>query len=89
MPSRARGHHRVDPDNPGQGFYAPFYGARSKCFAATTRFKLAPPPPVSTAPGDYRRALREVRDKRIAPELTGTVRPAGRRAENETLIGLY
>lgn len=32
-PSLACGKHRVDPDNPGQGFDAPFYGARSKGFA--------------------------------------------------------
>lgn len=34
--SVARRHHRQDPDNPSQGFYAPFYGARSRCFAVNT-----------------------------------------------------
>ena len=29
-PSPLRGKHRPDPDNPGQGFHAPIYGARSK-----------------------------------------------------------
>ena len=32
-PSMARGAHRVDPDNPGQGFQSPFYGKNSRCFA--------------------------------------------------------
>src|SRR5918998_6589663 len=35
--SMARGAHRPDPDNPGQGFHAPFYGARAKGFAITKR----------------------------------------------------
>src|SRR5215212_8034503 len=34
--SVARGAHRPDPDNPGQGFHAPFYGARCRLFGATT-----------------------------------------------------
>jgi vanadium chloroperoxidase len=43
-PSLARGKHRVDPDNPDQGFDAPFYGARSKGFAITKRHELEKPP---------------------------------------------
>lgn len=91
VPSTARGHHRPDPDNPAQRFHAPFYGAASTCFAATdpTRHQLAPPPAVSTGAGVYRRALREVRGKGIAPELMGTVSPGSRRTEEETVIGLY
>lgn len=87
--STARGAHRADPDNPSQRYHGPFYGAQSACFAATTRHKLDPPPVVSTTPGDYRRALRQVRAKGIAPELMGTVTPAMRRTVNETLIGVY
>ncbi len=87
--SMARGAHRADPDNPGQGFHAPFYGAGSSLFAATARHALAAPPAVSTAPGDYRRALREVRAKGVAPELMGTVAPASRRTAEETVIGVF
>src|SRR5215212_3521086 len=39
-----RGRHRVDPDNPGQGFHAPYYGAQTRGFAITARHALAPPP---------------------------------------------
>jgi hypothetical protein len=35
LPPMGRGGHRVDPDNPGQGFHGPFYGAGSKGFAIT------------------------------------------------------
>ncbi|MFD0821433.1 vanadium-dependent haloperoxidase, partial [Micromonospora zhanjiangensis] len=82
-------HHRVDPDNPGQGYYAPFYGARSHCFAVTRRHHLDEPP----RPGDaaYRRALREVRVKGIAPNLIGTVpkRLPPVRTPEETAVGLF
>ena len=92
--SMARGKHRPDPDNP-QGYHAPFYGARSKCFAVTdpNRHGLdTPPQPGST---QYRDALRQVRSKGIAPELMGTV-PATtstssitRRTVDETLKGIF
>lgn len=90
VPSRERGRHRVDPNNPGQGFHGPFYGARSKLFAATERFELPPPP----QPGDpaYLEALLEVRDKGIdlglAELLVGV--PAERhRTVDEELIGIF
>ena len=86
--SMAPGAHRPDPDNPDQGYHAPFYGAKSKCFAVTARHILAAPP----RPGDpkYLPALKEVRSKGILPELMGTL-PAGfsRRTVDETLIGVY
>ncbi len=90
--SVARGAHRPDPDNPEQGYHAPFYGAESKCFAVTTRHKLKEPPQPGTT--DYRNALREVRGKGIAPELMGTVPPTGppnlpRRTVDETCIGIF
>ena len=83
--------HRLDPDNPGQGFYAPFYGAKSKGFAITTRLELDSPTTLTAA--EYQRAEREVRGKGIAPELMGTL-PSGvlgisRRTVDETLIGVY
>jgi len=89
--SVARGAHRPDPDNPDQGFHAPFYGARSKLFAATARHKLAPPPQPSTPPDPkYTDALQQVRRRGIAPELMGTL-PSGssRRTVDQTLIGVY
>ena len=89
--SMARGAHRPDPDNPDQGFHAPFYGARSKLFAARKRHGLAKPPQPSIAPPDaYTRALEEVRRKGIAPELMGTLpTSSSRRTVDETLIGVY
>lgn len=87
-PSPERGKHRVDPDNPAQGYYAPFYGAAARCFAVTERFGLdAPPKPGEPA---YTAALRQVRGKGIAPELTGTL-PAGfaERTPAETLQGIW
>lgn len=86
--SIARGAHRPDPDNQGQGYHAPFYGAKSKLFAiAGSRPTLAPPP----RPGDvaYASALKEVRGKGVAPELMGTVATGSRRTVDETLIGLF
>lgn len=55
----ARGRHRPDPANPGQGFHAPKYGAYAPCFATNTRHTLLPPP----QPGSlgYEEALTEVR----------------------------
>ena len=85
--SVARGAHRRDPDNPAQGFYAPYYGAKSKCFAVTKRHELAAPP--FDTP-EYLKALREVRGKGIAPELMGTLPTSlPRRKVDETLIGVY
>ncbi|MES2459182.1 MAG: hypothetical protein V4671_01265 [Armatimonadota bacterium] len=83
-----RGRHRVDPDNPGQGFYAPFYGAKADLFASQTRYQLNAPPQPGTAA--YDAALAEVRVKGIKPELAGLL-PAGSplRTPTESLIGLY
>lgn len=79
--------HRPDPDNPSQGYHAPFYGSGSKCFAVTVRHLLAPPPqPGSSA---YTRALRQVRGQGVAPELMGTVPSNSRRTVDQTLIGVY
>ncbi len=87
VPSPARGAHRPDPDNPDQGFHAPFYGAKSKCFAVTKRHSLSEPP----RPGerDYVRPLRQVRSKGIAPELMGSLPPGAGRTVDETLIGVF
>jgi hypothetical protein len=90
VPSQQRGRHRPDPDNPGQGFHAPFYGAKSKGFAITTRHTLKAPP---FDDKEYEDALREVRYKGIAPELMGTLPDNGPKVEprtvDETLIGIY
>lgn len=87
VPSFGRGKHKVDPDNPGQGFHAPFYGAKSNGFAITRRFELQPPP---FGTPEYIAALRQVRGRGIAPELMGTL-PAGiaQRTTDQTLIGTY
>jgi vanadium chloroperoxidase len=82
------GAHRLDPANPGQGFHAPFYGARSKGFAITDRHEIEEPPAHSGV--EYARALRQVRGKGIAPELMGTLPTSfTKRTVDETLIGLY
>jgi hypothetical protein len=87
VPRRRRGHHRPDPDNPDQGFYGPFYGARSKGFAITDRHALDAP---FVDEAEYLPAFRQVRRKGIAPDLMGTL-PAGteRRTNDETVIGLF
>jgi hypothetical protein len=87
VPSFARGHHRLDPDNQAQGFHAPSVGARSKGFAVTQRHGLLPPPFDNA---DYVRALREVRGRGIVPELMGTL-PSNisARTVDQTLIGLF
>lgn len=87
-PSPSRGRHREDPASPGQGFHAPFYGAKSRCFAVTARHELSSPPSLDSA--EYKRALRQVRGNGIAPELAGTVPLLqNRRSVDEALIGLY
>jgi len=85
--SIARGAHRVDPDNPDQGYHAPYYGAKSKPFAIGMKHPLDAPP----QPGDpaYMRAFREVRTKGIAPELMGIIPLPGARNADETLIGIF
>jgi membrane-associated phospholipid phosphatase len=86
-PSKDRGRHRPDPDNPSQGFHAPDYGKQAKGFAVTRRWRLAKPPFDND---EYRAALREVRGKGIKPELTGTLPQRFERSTvDETLIGLY
>lgn len=86
-PSPMRGKHRPDPDNAGQGFHAPIYGAQSRGFGITVRHEIADPPLDNPA---YNRALREVLGKGIAPELLGTL-PNGvdRRTADETVTGVF
>jgi vanadium chloroperoxidase len=87
-----RGRHRVDPDNPGQGFYSPYYGAQLKGFAFSTRHRLDPPPFGNGTNADYLLALRDVRARGIRPDLTATLPNAlfGRRRSGlETLIGIF
>jgi len=87
-PSVGVGRHKVDPDNSGQPYHAPFYGERTLSFAVTSRHPLNPPPALGTPA--YNRAYTQVLGNGIAPELMGTV-PAGvnKRDANETIIGIY
>ena len=81
--------HREDPDNPEQGFHAPFFGAASKGFAITARHTLDAPP---RGDSDYAKALREVRVKGIKPELMGTLPEDladDQRTPEETTVGIY
>jgi vanadium chloroperoxidase len=90
--STNRGRHRVDPDNPGQGFHAPYYGAQTRGFAITVRHPLAAPPFVNGTSAKYLQALRNVRARGIRPDLTGTL-PDGlfdqRRRGDDTLVGIF
>jgi membrane-associated phospholipid phosphatase len=89
VPTSDRFRHRADPDNPDQGFHAPFYGARSKGFAITARHELDAPP---RGDSDYVKALNEVRAKGIKPELMGTLPERfddDKRTPEETTIGVY
>lgn len=88
-PSTNRYRHRADPDNPAQGYHAPFYGQRSKPFAATKRHTLNAPP-LGKKP--YLESLRQVRAKGIKPSLMATLPDKlfkNRRDAEETLIGIY
>ncbi|NNH70233.1 hypothetical protein HLB23_10220 [Nocardia uniformis] len=87
-PDTAAPNHRPDPVNPAQGYYAPHYGARSRCFAVSTRYTLDPPP--KGVDPRYLDALREVRAKGIAPEAAASL-PTGMaaRTADETLIGVF
>lgn len=93
MPSPKRGRHRRDPDNPGQGFNSPFYGAQTKTFAVKTRHKLKAPPFANGTDTKYLRALRDVRARGIKPDLTATLPTPQlfnrRRTPEETLVGIY
>jgi vanadium chloroperoxidase len=80
--SFAHGHHRQDPDNPGQGFYGPFYGATARTMAAFNGHTLAPPPMSDTL--DYKAALDQVIRKGGATALNTTDR-----LSKDTLIGVY
>ncbi|QLY32434.1 vanadium-dependent haloperoxidase [Nocardia huaxiensis] len=80
--------HRPDPVNPKQGYYAPHYGARSHCFAVTSRYSLDPPP--KTNDPRYLAALREVRGKGVAPESAAGLPPGLRtRTAAETLAAVF
>lgn len=87
-----RGRHRVDPDNPGQGFHAPFYGAQLRGFAISVRHQLSRPPFNNGTNPKYLQALKDVRARGIRSDLTATLPNAlfdKRRNGLDTLIGIY
>jgi vanadium chloroperoxidase len=90
--SNNRGRHRVDPDNPGQGFDSPFYGAQTRGFAISVRHGVNRPPFANGTDPRYLLALRDVRARGIRPDLMATL-PDGlfdnRRRPLDTLVGLY
>lgn len=73
IPSPKRGRHRRNPDNPGQGFNSPFYGAQNRTFAVSERHDLNEPPFDNGANQKYRQALRDVRTRGIRPDLMATL----------------
>lgn len=90
VPSPQRGRHRVDPDNPTQGFHAPYYGQTARCFSSARLVLDSPPSPNLGSPtyAEYVRALKDVRKKGIAPKLMGTV-TGDKRKVDELVIGLF
>lgn len=93
-PAKRRGIHKVDPDNPSQGYHAPFYGEKSRCFAVSNRknLKLDPPPFNNGRDEEYLKDLRLLRTKGIKPEFINSVPENDetiRRTPEETLIGIY
>jgi vanadium chloroperoxidase len=90
--SNNRGRHRVDPDNPDQGFDSPFYGVQNRGFAVSKRHTLKPPPFSNGTDLQYLQALEQVRKKGIKTELSAKLPPSlfdDRRDPMETLIGEY
>jgi hypothetical protein len=88
VPSTAPGSHREDPDNLGQGFYAPFYGNAARNFAVTTRHQLDAPPALGST--EYLAALRQVRAKGIERPSFGALPPGNApRTTDETIAGLF
>jgi vanadium chloroperoxidase len=90
--SMDRGRHRGDPDNPGQGFHAPYYGAQTKGFAIKKRHDLDRPPFGNGEDNKYVQALNDVRAKGIRPDLTATLPDDlfdKRRSVEQTVIGIY
>jgi len=90
--SNNRGRHRPDPDNPGQGFHAPYYGAQTRGFAVSQRHSLAPPPFANGTDPQYLAALQDVRARGIKPELIATLPGTlfdKRRMPLETAVGIY
>ncbi|MBA3712302.1 MAG: hypothetical protein H0W76_07605 [Pyrinomonadaceae bacterium] len=87
--SLGHGRHRVDPDNPGQGFHAPYYGMQCKGFAISERHTLDKPP---FDDSEYLKSLQQVRAKGIKPELMGTLPNDlfdDKRTPLESVIGVY
>ncbi len=92
VPSMLPGRNRADPVNTDamleKNFHGPYYGARSKCFAVSKRHELLPPYKLGSK--DYLKAVKQVREKGIAPHLMGTLPPkADARTAEETLIGIF
>jgi len=91
-PSPLRGRHRPDPDNPGQGFNAPYYGAQTKNFAVSARHSLSRPFYNNGADPKYLLALKDVRARGIRPDLAGALPHDlfdNRRTALDTLKGIY
>ena len=91
-PSPLRGRHRPDPDNPGQGFNAPYYGAQTRNFAVSLRHPLSRPPYNNGTDPKYLLALKDVRARGIRPDLAGTLPHDlfdNRRTAVDTLKGIF
>jgi membrane-associated phospholipid phosphatase len=93
VPSFAPGRHQHDPDHvspPLAEYHAPFYGMRSRNFAAKFRHKIQDPPFAGGTDATYLAALHQVRGLGIAPELMGTLPDElPRRTNLQTVIGIF
>lgn len=88
-PAMGRLRHRLDPDNPGQGFGAPYYGTGTPLFATHSPVPALVAPPLPPDPG-YQQALLQVRGEGVKPELAGMLAPGGpRRSASESAIGVF
>jgi vanadium chloroperoxidase len=80
--------HRSDPQSPLQPAHGALYGTLHP-FASANNLALDPPPYGGGTDAKYLAALRQVKAKGIAAELSATVSSAARRTTDESMIGVY
>ena len=92
--SMARGAHRPDPDNPEQGYHAPFYGAEVSVLCCEQAAQTRRAASRSQATLITQRRFEKCGGKASRRRLMGTLPPSGppnlpRRTADETCIGIY
>ncbi len=74
---------------PASGFYAPFYGARSRCFAVNMRHHLDDAPPLDSPEDNPSHPASAQQGHHPATHRDAAGGPAAFRTPAETLIGLF